>query len=55
MFSNFSFVGQSVNGNIITIVSKGYHYAINLGIVSNFYFSIDPVYPGSLRKTCRSG
>ena len=55
MFSNFSFVGQSLNGNIITIVSKGYHYTINHGIVSNFYFSTDPVYPGSLRKTYCSG
>ena len=27
------------------MVSKGYHYVINLGIVSNSV-SIDPVYPG---------
>ena len=32
------------------MINKGYHYVINLGIVSNFYISIDPVYPGSLAK-----
>ena len=32
------------------MVSKGYHYVINLGIVSNFYISIDSVYPGSMPK-----
>ena len=34
----------------MVIISKGYHYVINLGIVSNFCISIDPVYPGSLVK-----
>ena len=29
------------------MISKGYHFVINLGIVSNFYISVDPVYPGS--------
>ena len=29
------------------MISKGYHYVINLGIVSNFYISIYPVCPGS--------
>ena len=28
------------------MISKGYHYVINLGIDSNFYVSIDPAYPG---------
>ena len=28
-------------------ISRRYHYVINLGIVSNFYISIDPVYPES--------
>ena len=28
------------------MISKGYHYVINLGIVSNLYISIDPVHPG---------
>ena len=36
------------------MISNGYHYVINLGIVHNFYISkdinIDPVYPGSLAK-----
>ena len=36
------------------MISKGYHYVINLGIVSNFYvnidISMDPVYPGFLEK-----
>ena len=32
------------------MISKGYHYVINLGIVSNFYISIDPVYRRSLTK-----
>ena len=35
------------------MISKGYHYVINIGI-SNFYISIDssidPVYRGSLAK-----
>ena len=30
------FLGESVNRNIIIMISKGYHYMINLGIVSNF-------------------
>ena len=38
-----------VNRNSIIMVSKGYHYVINLGI-SNFYISIDPVYLGSMPK-----
>ena len=42
--------GESVNRNSIIMISKGYHYVINLGIVSNFYISIDPVYRGSLVK-----
>ena len=36
------------------MISKGYHYVNNLGIVSNFCISIDisidPVYPESLAK-----
>ena len=36
------------------MISKAYHYAINLGVVSNLYISmdiyIDPVYPESLAK-----
>ena len=32
------------------MISKGYHYAINLGIVSNFYISTDTVYPGSCAR-----
>ena len=27
------------------MISKGYHYVINLGIANNFYISIDPDYP----------
>ena len=26
------------------MISKGYHYVINLSIVSNLYLSIDPVH-----------
>ena len=26
------------------MISKGYHYVINLGIACYFYISIDPVY-----------
>ena len=44
----FSFLSQSVNRNSIVIISKGYNYVIILGIISNFYISIDPVYPRSL-------
>ena len=29
------------------MISKGYHYVINLGIACSFYISIDPVYPRS--------
>ena len=29
------------------MISKRYHYVINLGIACNVYISIDPVYPGS--------
>ena len=29
------------------MISKGYRYVIILGIVSNFYISVDPVYPVS--------
>ena len=36
------------------MISKGYHYVINIGIDSNFSISIDssidPVYPGPLAK-----
>ena len=32
------------------MISKGYHYVINVGIVNNFYFSIDPVYLGSCAR-----
>ena len=32
------------------MISKGYHYVINLGIVSNFNISIDPAYSRSLSK-----
>ena len=28
------------------MICKGNHYVINLAIGSNFYISIDPVYPG---------
>ena len=54
IFSNFSFWEESVNRNSIIMISKGYHYVINLGIVSNFYISIDLVYPWSLQRTYRS-
>ena len=47
-------LGKSQSANSIIMISKGYHYVINLGIVSNFCISIDisidPVYPGSLSK-----
>ena len=29
------------------MISKGYHYVINLGIAFNFFISIDPVYSRS--------
>ena len=32
------------------MISKGYHYVINLGIVNNLYISIDPVYPLSCAR-----
>ena len=32
------------------MISKEYHHMINLGIVSNFYISIDHVYPGSYAR-----
>ena len=45
---------ESVNTNIIIMIIKGYHYVIDLEIVSNFYISIDisidPVYHGCLAK-----
>ena len=46
--SNFSFWWESVNRNSVIMISKGYHYVINLVIVSNFYIITEPVYPGSL-------
>ena len=39
---------ESVNRNSIIMISKGYHFVITLGILSNFYISIDPVYLESL-------
>ena len=47
IFSDFVFWEESAKRNSINMISKGYHYVINLGIVSNFYISIDPIYPGS--------
>ena len=34
------------------MISKGYHYVINLAIASNFYtsISIDLIYPGSYAR-----
>ena len=32
------------------MISRGYRYVINLGIVSKFYIRIDPVYPGSFAR-----
>ena len=32
------------------MISKRCHYVINLGIVSNFYISVDRVYPGPLER-----
>ena len=32
------------------MISKGYHYVINLGVGSNVYISIDPVYPVSCAR-----
>ena len=32
------------------MISKGYHYVINLGITYDFYISIGPVYPGSCAR-----
>ena len=32
------------------MISKGYHYVINLGIACNFYISMDPVYPRSCAR-----
>ena len=44
-FSNFSFWGESVNRNSIIMISKGYHYVINLGIFSYFLYQyIDRIY-----------
>ena len=39
IFSNFNIWGEPVNTNSIIIISKGYHYVNNLGIVSNLYIS----------------
>ena len=46
MISNFSFSEESVNRNSIIMISKEYHYVINLGITSNFNVSINHAYPG---------
>ena len=48
IFSNFNFWGESVNKYSIIVISKGYHYMINIGIACYFYISIDPVY----RRSC---
>ena len=32
------------------MISRGYHYVINLGIASNFYGSIDPLCLGSCAR-----
>ena len=47
---SFPLLGESVNRNSIIMISKGYHYVNNFGIVSNFYIRIDPVYLGSSAK-----
>ena len=39
VISNLSFWGESVKRNGITMINKGSHF-------SNFYISVDPVYPG---------
>ena len=44
------FTEGSVKRNSIIMISKGYHYVINFGIVSNFYISIGPVYSGSCAR-----
>ena len=49
-FFNFSFWMDYVKWNSIIMISKGYYYVINVGIVSNVYISIDLVYPGSLAR-----
>ena len=43
-----SFIQSRIQSHIYCTISKGYHYVINLCIASNFYVSIDPVYPESL-------
>ena len=37
-------LGEFFNKNNIIMISKAYHYVINLGITSSFYICIDPVY-----------
>ena len=32
------------------MISKGYHYVISIGIASNLYISVNPVYPGSCAR-----
>ena len=32
------------------MISKGYHFVINLGIASNIYISVDLDYPGSCAR-----
>ena len=32
------------------MISRGYHYVINLGIAGKFYISLNPVYSGSCAK-----
>ena len=32
------------------MISERCHYVINFGIVSNFYISVDPVFPGPLKQ-----
>ena len=32
------------------MITKGYYYVIILGIASNFYLGIDPIYSGSCAR-----
>ena len=41
---------KSIRRNSIIMICKGYHYVFNLGIISNFYISVDSVCPESCAR-----
>ena len=50
IFFNLCFRLESVKRNSIIMISKGCRYVIHLGIISNVYIIVYPVFPGSCAR-----